>query len=92
MRTATPATIPAAALDWRDVVGDSDAPTTRIVHVHAREAGLIADMLCVVRGQHVEPEARVKVGRLRRYASSHCRTCGESVEETNDVLPQVVAL
>ena len=92
MRTATPAMNPVTALDWRDLVGDSDAPTTRIVHVHAREAGLIVDMLCVVRGQHVEPEARVKVGRLRRYPSTHCRTCGEAVNETSDVLPKVVAL
>lgn len=92
MRTATPATTAASALDWRDLVGDSDAPTTRIVHVHAREVGLLVDMLCVVRGQHVEPEARVKVGRLRHYPSTHCRTCGEAVAAANDVLPQVVAL
>ncbi|MCV7409716.1 hypothetical protein [Mycobacterium florentinum] len=92
MRTATPATTATTTLDWRDLVGACDAPTTRIVHVHAREAGLIVDMLCVVRGQHVEPEARVKVGRLRRYPGTHCRTCGESVHAANDVLPQVVAL
>ena len=85
-------TTPAAVLDWRDIVGTSDVPTTRVVHVHAREAGLIVDMLCVVRGQQVEPEARVKVGRLRRYPSTHCRTCGESVQEASDVLPQVVSL
>lgn len=92
MRTATPAMNLTSALDWRDLVGDSDAPTTRIVHVHAREAGLIVDMLCVVRGQHIEPEARVKVGRLRRYPSTHCRTCGEWVNEASEVLPEVVAL
>ncbi|WAC90999.1 hypothetical protein [Mycobacterium sp. Aquia_213] len=92
MRTTTPAINAPAALDWRDLVGDSDAPTTRIVHVHGREDGLIVDMLCVVRGQHIEPEARVRVGRLRRYPSTHCRTCGESVYEANDVLPEVVAL
>jgi hypothetical protein len=73
-------------------LGTSDAATTRIVHVHARESGLLVDMLCVVRGQHVMPEARVKVGRLRRYPSTHCRTCGESVHEASDVMPQVVAL
>jgi hypothetical protein len=88
MRTTTPA----AALDWRDIVGVSEVPTTRIVHVHARESGLLVDMLCVVRGQHVEPEARVKVGRLRRYPGTQCRTCGESLNEASDVLPQVVSL
>jgi hypothetical protein len=88
MRNTTPAPI----LDWRDIVGTSDVPTTKIVHVHAREAGLLVDMLCVVRGQQVEPEARVKVGRLRRYPSTHCKTCGEAVHEAEDVLPAVVAL
>jgi predicted nucleic acid-binding Zn ribbon protein len=34
----------------------------------------------------------VKVGRLRRYPSTHCKTCGEAVHEAEDVLPAVVAL
>jgi hypothetical protein len=73
-------------------LGTTDTRTTQIVHVHAREAGLIVDMLCVVRGEQVAPEARVKVGRLRRYPSSHCKTCGEPVREADEVLPAVVAL
>jgi hypothetical protein len=70
----------------------SSETTTRIVHVHARESGLIVDMLCVVRGEHVQPDARVKIGRLRRYPSPKCLTCGEPVSEASDVLPQVVSL
>jgi hypothetical protein len=73
-------------------LGTSDDTTTRIVHVHTRESGLIVDMLCVVRGTHVEPAARVKVGRLRRYPSTHCLTCGESVHEATDVPPHAIAL
>ncbi|OBA63901.1 hypothetical protein A5647_00095 [Mycobacterium sp. 1100029.7] len=70
----------------------SSAATTRIVHVHSRESGLVVDMLCIVRGQHVKPEARVKVGRLRRYPSAKCLTCGEPVSGANDTLPQVVSI
>jgi hypothetical protein len=60
-----------------------------VVHVHALDDGEIVDILGVVSAGAAQSDVALKVGRVRRYPGTHCRSCGA---EVRDAVRELVAL
>ena len=52
-----------------------------VAHVHALDDGEIVDILGVVSTRAAQSDVALKVGRIRRYPGTHCRSCGAEVHE-----------
>ena len=73
--------------------------TTHVMHVHALDRdstgasfGNIIDILGVVSARPAQTDVGLKVGRVKRYPGTRCRTCGAEVNETQDIARELVAL
>jgi hypothetical protein len=63
--------------------------TAGVAHVHALDNGEIVDILGVVSAGAAHTDLALKVGRVRRYPGTHCRSCGA---EVRDAVRELVAL
>ena len=63
--------------------------TAGVVHVHALDDGHIVDILGVVSARPAETDVALKVGRVKRCPGTHCRSCGDEVQ---DAVRELVAL
>lgn len=52
-----------------------------VAHVHALDDGEIVDILGVVSTRTARTDFALKVGRVRRYPGTHCRSCGAEVHD-----------
>ena len=61
-----------------------------VAHLHALDDGEIVDILGIVCARAAQTDVAPKVGRVRRYPGTHCRSCGAEVHE--DPVRALIAL